>query len=222
MNIISPPFQAVFFDLDGTLVHTEPAITLAINDLRAELNMAPLLAEAIRPHISYGAARMATALLNCEENHPQFKQLNLAIHARCEQRLNSDIRLFYGIEMILQHLENQSIPWGIVTNRYEHSTFLLLDKLQLNQRCAAVVCGDTLPRAKPYPDPLLHACKLLQKAPEHCLFIGDAVTDIEAGQKAKMTTLAASYGYRGETENPNEWGAHGLVHAPVDILSWLS
>lgn len=222
MDTLPSPFQAVFFDLDGTLIHTEPAITLAINDLRKELGMSLLPAEAIRPHISYGAARMAKVLLQCDENHPLFKQYNLAIHARCEERLNSDVRLFYGIEMVLQHLEKQGIPWGIVTNRYEHLTLPLLAKLQLTQRYSCVVCGDTLPRAKPHPDPLLHACQLLKKSPDTCLFVGDAPTDVEAGKRANMSTLAAAYGYRGETEDPKGWGAHGVINAPADILHWLS
>lgn len=216
-----PKFEGILFDLDGTLIHTEPAITLAINDLRKELGIPSLTAEEVRPHISYGATRMAEVFFQCPAHHPSFNSITTTIRRYCLQRLNSEVNLFDGIAEILDFIENKKLPWGIVTNRYRSLTYPLLTQLKLHQRAACVVCGDTLTRSKPHPDPLLHACQLINKAPGVCLYIGDARTDIEAGIAAQMTTLAAVYGYLPLEENPLAWGANGLIHTPQEILTWL-
>jgi len=68
---------------------------------------------------------------------------------------------------------------------------------------------------------MLHACKLAGSRPEECLYIGDAERDIEAGRTAGMKTLVALFGYIGDEDRPEAWGADGLIRTPQDILDWL-
>ena len=68
---------------------------------------------------------------------------------------------------------------------------------------------------------MLHACKLLQCDPADTLYVGDARRDIEAGERAGMTTLIASYGYIDKHEDAQSWGAHGEVKTPLEILDWV-
>ncbi|MGR8933438.1 MAG: HAD family hydrolase [Gammaproteobacteria bacterium] len=72
------------------------------------------------------------------------------------------------------------------------------------------------------PEPVLLACRRAGVAPKHCLYIGDAAHDIEAGTDAGLTTLVALYGYLKPDDNPHAWGADGLIHEPLEILAWLN
>jgi phosphoglycolate phosphatase len=85
-----------------------------------------------------------------------------------------------------------------------------------------VVSGDTTPYAKPHPEPLFHASRLLELPPAACLFVGDAERDVAAGRAAGMRTLVALFGYIGSDEQPATWGADGLIDAPLETLEWLS
>jgi phosphoglycolate phosphatase len=127
---------------------------------------------------------------------------------------------FPGIPELIDALEARAIPWGIVTNKPAWLTDPLMAAIGLAERAACIVSGDTLARAKPHPDPLLHACRQIGRDPAHCWYVGDAERDVAAGRAAGMGTLVALFGYLGE-EDPGGWGAHGMIAAPLDVLDWL-
>jgi phosphoglycolate phosphatase-like HAD superfamily hydrolase len=66
------------------------------------------------------------------------------------------------------------------------------------------------------------ACARAGRRPEQCLYVGDAERDIVAGKQAGMKTLVALFGYIGQDETPQNWGADGMVHTPLEILTWLN
>ena len=68
---------------------------------------------------------------------------------------------------------------------------------------------------------MLLACELAGSDAAHCLYIGDAERDIEAGRNAGMRTLVALFGYLGENDFPEQWQADGMVESALDILNWL-
>jgi phosphoglycolate phosphatase len=84
-----------------------------------------------------------------------------------------------------------------------------------------VVSGDTAARAKPWPDPLLHAARVLAVRPQDCLYVGDDERDIIAGRAAEMTTVAAGWGYLGEATDPRDWGADHLIQTPAEVLGLI-
>ena len=94
--------------------------------------------------------------------------------------------------------------------------------MQLDKRAACVVNGDDLPRRKPHPDPLLHACAQIACKPEQTLYIGDDERDIQAGRAAGMPTLTALYGYIDAQESPQEWGASGMINNTQELEQWLN
>jgi phosphoglycolate phosphatase len=81
------------------------------------------------------------------------------------------------------------------------------------------VSGDQVKRSKPAPDSLLKACKNLGTKPEHCVYIGDAPRDIEAGKAAGMRTVGARYGYIMPGDKPEKWKADAIIDMPLDLLS---
>lgn len=213
--------RAVLFDLDGTLLDTAPDLADALNRLRAEQAQPPLPFESIRPHVSHGAA--ATVRVGFPEaGDSEFEDLRGRFLKLYSERLAVQTQLFPGFDAVLATLEAQERPWGIVTNKPGFLTEPLLEQLQLKERCACVVSGDTLPHRKPHPAPLLHAAGLLGLAPASCLYVGDAQRDIQAGQAAGMRTLVARFGYLGAHDQPESWQADGLIDHPGEILERLA
>jgi len=126
------------------------------------------------------------------------------------------------MDQVLSFLEENYFPWGIVTNKPAFLTNPLLQQLNLYDRAATIVSGDSLPNRKPHPEPLYHAANECQRLATECIYIGDAERDIEAGRRANMRTLIASYGYIDETQTPIEWRADGVIEHPDEILAWIS
>ena len=132
-----------------------------------------------------------------------------------------DTRLFPGFEEVLAALEARGLLWGVVTNKPAFLTEPLLARLKLQDRPAVVVSGDTVAKRKPDPAPLLHAAKVIEIDPAHCLYVGDAERDIQAGRSAGMRTLVATFGYLGENDRPETWQADGFVDSPRALLAWI-
>jgi phosphoglycolate phosphatase len=217
------PIRAVFFDLDGTLLDTAPDLAFALNTVLLEQQREPLPFADIRPWVSLGGRALIKYGFNItNDEDPQlepFRQRFLKIYA---DNLAMQTCLFPGMDEVLETLVVWQIPWGIVTNKPAWLTNPLLAQLGLTHRSICNVSGDTLPQNKPHPAPLLHACELAQCLPAHCVYVGDASRDIEAGQRAGMRTLVALYGYISEAEMPAQWGATGMIKQPVDLLSWIT
>jgi len=214
-------YQAVFFDLDGTLVDTAPDLGYALNTLLQQEGYASLSHELIRPEASNGSAGLLGLGFGITTNDADYLPLQRRFIQIYQDNIARQSDLFPGISEVLKQLEDHHIPWGIITNKPAFLTDPLLKQLGLTQRAACVVSGDTTPHSKPHPAPMLYACELTSHAPENCIYIGDAVRDIEAGKNANMATLTARYGYINAEDDPEDWQADGIIDHPSELLQWL-
>ena len=214
--------RAVLFDLDGTLLDTAPDLAAALNHVLQQNGRAPLAYETIRRVVSHGGRALIELGFGPQSEVPEFEQRRQQLLDYYLQNICHQTRLFAGMPDILDELEKRNIAWGIVTNKPGWLTTPLLRKLELLERPACVISGDTLPERKPHPAPLLHASTLLGTEPHNCVYIGDAERDIQAGRNAGMKTVVALFGYLPETDRPESWGADALINAPGDILDFLT
>ncbi|ALG67054.1 phosphoglycolate phosphatase [Beggiatoa leptomitoformis] len=212
----------VLFDLDGTVVDTAPDLAFALNTVLQEQGHATLPFESVRPLVSQGARALIQHGFNMTVDNPHFEPLRQRFLTLYAANLDTYSRLFDGMAEVLNTLEKWDIKWGIVTNKPHFLTVPLLQRLNLYNRAACVVSGDTLPTKKPHPAPLLHACQHMDVLPTTCIYVGDAETDIQAGQCAGMRTLLANYGYIQAHETPANWGATATLDEPLDLLAWMT
>ena len=192
-----PSFEGVFFDLDGTLADTAPDLVAAANRLLIAKNKLPMPYETLRPMASAGARGLIQKSFGINKDHPEFIALRDQFLSFYEEALLVHSKLYEGMEELLQRLEDEKLPWGIVTNKQERFTVPLIEQMGLMQRAHCVVSGDTTPFSKPHPEPSLHAAKLAKVDPKKALYVGDDIRDIVSGKAAGMHTAAALYGYCG-------------------------
>lgn len=215
------PINAVLFDLDGTLLDTASDLGQALNQLLTEYKLPSLPVEKIRPVAGHGCRGLLKVGFNIDEHHSRYADLCEKLLMYYHQCLLNTTQLFPGMEDVLIYLEKNHIPWGIVTNKPERFTHTILTGLQLTQRAKCIISGDSLKNRKPHPEPILHACKLLHKNPNQCLYIGDSESDIIASKAAGTMSLTALYGYIPAGVNPHAWGADGYIKQPVEIMNWF-
>ncbi|SIT08646.1 HAD family hydrolase [Neptunomonas antarctica] len=211
--------EAVLFDLDGTLLDTAPDFHWVINQLLAEHNLPEQPYAELRKQVSNGANAMLKAAFHFSDEHTNLPALHLQMLDLYAQHVATDSQLFPGIANLLETLEANQIPWGIVTNKPARFTTPIMAELQLSQRCASVICPDHVSQTKPDPEALLLACHQIKTNPQHCIYIGDHKRDIEAGNRANMFTIGALYGYINKSDNPSDWHANSYVNHADQILS---
>ncbi len=211
---------AIFFDLDGTLLDTAPDMVAALDRLRAEESLHPMDYAHARSHVSHGALGLLKVGFAHLESDDQAA-LRDRFLAHYAEHLCEETRLFPGMARVLDELDTGGVPWGVVTNKPAYLAEPLLEALELAARCACIVSGDTLARRKPDPDPLLHAAEIAGVEAQQSVYIGDDQRDIQAGQAAGMTTVAASYGYITRDDQVADWGADHTVAGSDELLELL-
>jgi len=212
--------EAVLFDLDGTLADTAPDMARTVNLMREARGLAPVALERVRPHVSNGARGVIGAAFGIAPEHPQFQAMREEFLELYGGNLCVDTRLFPGMGELLDILDAREIRWGVVTNKFERFARPVMEGLGLARRAAVIVGGDTCPRPKPFPDPLLFAAESIRVAPIHTLYVGDDERDVQAARAAGMPVLVAGYGYLGGG-SPAAWNADGIVNAVGEIGTWI-
>lgn len=213
--------SAVLFDLDGTLVNSAPDLAFALNGVLEEQGRKPVPFEDVRPmagHGSRGLLGLGFGITPDDEHYPALQQRFLEIY---QANLSRETALFDGMDKVLNNIEQQGLPWGIITNKPSFLTQPVVDALGLSARTNCIVSGDTTAHSKPHPAPMTYACDIINIPPEQCLYIGDAKRDIDAGKSVNMQTVAVRYGYLGKQDIIEDWHADEIISHPHELLQWI-
>jgi len=211
--------QAVLFDLDGTLLDSAPDFKVTLDIMREARSLLPLEMSHLRPVVSKGGLAMLEAAfphLSTDERKallPEFLEVYQSL-------IGKYARLFDGINTLLETLERHGIIWGIITNKAEYLARLVPPQYGWEQRCKVLIGGDTLAERKPHPLPLLEAAKRIGVSPQSCIYMGDDERDIMAARAAQMPSVAALWGYRLDSDNPQTWQADYLCEQPQNFFQW--
>lgn len=213
--------RAVLFDLDGTLIDTAPDMAAALNHILNEEGLDRLPLETIRPHVSRGGLALTRLAFDAHRKEDEIEPLRLRFLDYYLQHIAEHSQLFDGFDLVLGRLEQQAIPWGVVTNKPAWLTDPLMLQLGLSKRSAVTISGDTTAQKKPHPLPLITAAKAINRDCKQCLYIGDDPRDIVAGNAADMTTVIARYGYITDASDFDSWQADTQIDHPLQILDLL-
>ncbi|HET7793947.1 MAG TPA: phosphoglycolate phosphatase [Rhizobacter sp.] len=214
--------RAVLFDLDGTLIDSAPDLAGAGNDMRTARGLPALPYEQFRPMVGSGARGMVGIALQVGPADTGFAELRDEFLSRYEQRMTQLTRVFDEMQPVLAALDALGMPWGIVTNKAARFTEPLVRQLGLDAVAATVVSGDTTAHSKPHPAPLLEAARRMNVEPGHCVYVGDDLRDVQAGQAAGMGTVVAAWGYLGAGDPVDAWGANHVIETPGQLLKLLA
>jgi len=213
-------FDAVLFDLDGTLIDTAPDMVAILDAQLAAANRDPIDYDVARSNVSNGSAGLVR-LGFPEASASEHELLRCDYLNRYAEAVCVHTSLFPSFAELLRDLEGGQIPWGIVTNKPARMTAPLLDALNLSSRTACAISGDTIPQRKPDPAPMFLACEETGVPPNRTVYIGDSIRDIEAGRAAGMYTIAAAYGYITADDDPEAWQADRIVNDPKELTTLL-
>nr|VFK45248.1 MAG: phosphoglycolate phosphatase [Candidatus Kentron sp. TC] len=191
--------ELALFDLDGTLVDTVPDIAKSADEMLRRVDMEPQGEARIREWVGNGVERLARRALTGEmDGEPSDALFARAypIFLDLYERYNGDSSALYpGAREALDFFARRGIPMGCVTNKHSRFTNALLRRLDLYEKFAMVLSGNSLSRKKPDPTPLLHVANRFGAAPSDSLLVGDSVSDVKAARAAGFRIICVTYGY---------------------------
>lgn len=191
--------RAVAFDLDGTLLDTLPDIALAAERMLQQLGRVPFDESTVRSYVGNGIPRLTKRLLtgtmDGEPPRELFEQALTLFERNYRDTLTAHTRPFPGVEEGLRRFEASGFRMACITNKAQAFTLPLLEATGLARWFALVVSGDSLPKKKPDPLPLLHCAGEFGIEPAQLLVIGDSAADVQAARAAGCPVFCVTYGY---------------------------
>ncbi|HEY2022365.1 phosphoglycolate phosphatase [Paraburkholderia sp.] len=198
---MSPHHDALLIDLDGTMVDTAPDIVAAVSRMLEDLGATPLPFATVTGFIGKGVRNLVQRSLQTARLGDSFDIDHAQrVFERHYAATNGQLgRVFPGVMAGLHALRQRGYRCACVTNKPQALAASLLEMTGLATYLDVLVAGDMLTSMKPSPEPLWHACRLLDADPTHCVLVGDSAVDVAAARAAGLPVFIVSYGYGGES-----------------------
>ena len=215
------PFDAIGFDLDGTLVDSFRDLGAAVNHALALGGFAPVPVDSSKDLIGGGAKIMLARAVDAQGGmEPEaFRALYKEMLAFYAANNAVHSRPYPDVERVLDELAQAGVAMAVVTNKFESFALEILDTLGLADRFVAVIGGDTMGkgRAKPAPDPVIEARRRCGGG--RFAFVGDSSYDVAAAKAAGVPVVVAAYGY---CDGPaEELGGDAVIERFADLPDML-
>jgi phosphoglycolate phosphatase len=190
---------AVLFDLDGTLVDSLQDLTDAVNHMLSLFGRQPLKQSEVQQLVGKGARNLVQRALDIDS--PDAVNRGLAAFTEFNSHHIADKSTLYpGVRELLQQLADEGIRTAVVSNKNEALSRLILKMLGIDTCFDIIAGGDTFAEMKPSPLPLLKVIEELKYSPGDSVMAGDSINDIQAGNRAGITTIGCRWGYGNSEE----------------------
>lgn len=184
-------YDAVLFDLDGTLLDSVELILASYHHTLARHGLPPrsdaVILEGLGTPLEAQLARWVDDPSAIPAMIDTYRTHNLAAH-------DAMVRPYPGVTQVVHELAARGTKLAVVTSKRRHGTLRGLASLGLERAFHHLVCADDVTRAKPHPEPVLRALEALGVAPERAAFVGDSTHDMESGRAAGVSTVAVLWG----------------------------
>ncbi len=218
------PVKVVMIDLDGTLLDTADDLALAANKMLHELGRPELPSKTIQGFIGKGIQRLIKRSLTGEmDAEPDAALLAKAIpiyKQHYAENLTVNTRPYPGVIDGVDNLRKAGFKLACITNKSEIFTLPLLRATKLADYFEIVVSGDSLPKRKPDPMPLLHICQYFGVPPQQALLIGDSSNDTIAARAAGCPVFCVPYGYN-EGRDARKLDCEAIIESLADATKLL-
>ncbi len=216
--------KMVMIDLDGTLIDTVPDLAGAANRMLADMGRPAWDMTCYRAWIGNGVPRFVKrALTGDMQAEPDSKPFEYAL-ALFRRHYGASVSVlshpYPGAVEALERLKAQGFSLACITNKAEAFTLPLLKNLDLYKYFQLVLSGDSLPKQKPDPLPLWHACEHFGIDSAHGVLVGDSSNDVQAARAAGMPVICVTYGYN-HGHNIHESLPDAVVDSLVDVPPYL-
>lgn len=213
-------FEAVLFDLDGTLLDTLTDLADSFNAALRQLGFPTHPTDSYRHFTGQGINGLAqNALPQSHRNEQTVNKVLALARQQYSKHWSLHTRAYPGIPELLTRLEQLNLPKVVLSNKPDDFTQIITKKL-LSSWTFSIVQGEKPPiPKKPDPTAALEIADRLKIPPDKFLYIGDTDTDMWTAKAAGMYPVGVLWGFR--PEELLEAGAKSLIKNPMELLKLL-
>jgi len=210
-------FDAVIFDLDGTLADTIPLTIYALKKAVLELSGKEYGDDEILNEFGPVDTEIIKKLLD-------YKQDDIAPDVyikHFEESFNDFVKPIEGIGTLLESIKSNGIKLGLFTGRSRRATEIVLKKLGFREMFDILLTGDDTTKPKPDPEGIEKALELLSADKESSLYVGDFDVDILASRAAGVKSALALWASSSD-DRLNELKPDYSLKTPQELIDIIS
>ena len=212
-------YDAVIFDLDGTLLNTLEDLMDSVNFALKSLGMPERSYEEIRHFVGNGVQRLMERSVPDGKENPKFEEAFRLFRDYYGVHCNDKTGLYPGITALLKALKEENFQMAIVSNKYYEGVQRLREQYFKDSLTVAIGEKEGI-RKKPAPDTVLTALGELGISRERAVYVGDSEVDIATAANTGMDCIVVEWGFRTKQEH-EEAGGRVFVKEPMEILKLL-
>lgn len=211
-------YEAVIFDMDGTLLDSIEDIALCMNRVLQNLGLKTFTGDEYKYLVGDGMLALAERAIPPDQWSEELVQhCFLGMKNEYAQHWADHTRPYPGIPELLDELTARGVKIAILSNKPDHFTQIMAEKLLADWQFNWVQgVNDGIPR-KPDPHGALTIARMMNVAPDRVLYVGDTSTDMKTGVNAGMKTIGVLWGFR-ERAELIENGAEVIISQPLELL----
>lgn len=221
MSVKRREYQAVIFDLDGTLLDALDDIADAANRVLARRGFPTHPLDHYRFFVGDGSKVLMTRALPQKERSPNnIHSCFEGFRAEYRQNWNVKTKPYAGVIKMLNQLAVKNVKLSVLSNKPHEFTRKCVAKF-FSHWNFAMVCGqrESIPM-KPDPQGALEIARLLGINPAEFLYLGDSAVDMQTALAAGMFPVGALWGFR-SAEELQRSGAGILIENPTDLIDLI-
>lgn len=215
----SKAYEAVIFDLDGTLINSLDDLADSCNEMLSAFGFPIHEIEPYRYFVGNGVRKLVERALPKEKSEDQeFVEKALAKFREIYNgRVLNKTRAYTGVRETLTKLQTKEIPVAVCTNKPTDAALTIINIL-FEPETFNMVIGDRkgYPK-KPDPTNVLYIAEQWGIKPENIAYVGDSSVDMQVAVNAGMLPVGVMWGFR-DKEELLEHGAQILLEKPTDLL----
>lgn len=185
--------NTVLFDLDGTILDTNELIIQSFIHVIKDQTKVLITREQIIPHMGNTLTKQLQALSGLDD----VTDLTVGYRAYNMRMHDEMVCAFPHVREVIDQLAHRGVKMGIVTTKMRKTANMGLRLCGLDKYMKAVITLDDVTNAKPHPEPVERAVRLLGADVHQTLMLGDSPYDIESANRAGVISAGVSWSLKG-------------------------
>ena len=211
-------YDAIFFDLDGTVIDSLQDIADAVNHTMRRFGLPEHTAQALKPHLGWGVGHLMASILP-ETSEARREEILAHYRPYYARHAGDHSRPFDGILPMLARLKADGLVLAILSNKPDAAVQPLHERYFSGLVRLSVGELEGV-RRKPHPDMVESAARRLGVALERCLYVGDSEVDIDTAKNAGIDCLCVTWGFR-DRDALLRAGAKYIVDTPEELIAFV-
>ncbi|HEY4543005.1 MAG TPA: HAD family hydrolase [Tissierellaceae bacterium] len=214
-------YEAIIFDLDGTLINTIEDIADSMNEILKKYNRETYSYTEYKKLVGSGFNNLIKDTFKQDIEDDDLVKIRKELDLEYSKRYLNKSKPYRNITKLVEVLSDNNILLAVNTNKKEEYSIEILAKLFPTINFISIVGQGDRFNIKPNPEGALSIIDIFGKGKDKVLYVGDSDVDMHTGRNAGVKTVGVSWGFRGKEELINA-GANYIVNDPFEILDILN